>query len=308
MPGARRVSGWPELEPMAADLPTLARNREQMMAAARQAAIEVSALLEPDRWPEQDTAARIGRRLAAHLFHHASAAGRLGGLEANPGVDAAAWILDAARLVADAGDDPARTEQAAGVMRDAASTCRAAWRRQRSRPIELAELEAGGFVAQALIESLRRAVDAVTEIDDRPADTLEAAEEARVMIELAGEILSLAGALSLVDADLDNLAACMAAKLCARLPTPLYRGLLPAIAEVLDDAARRSLSEVTGLDPALAFQTLPDSEPEPEPLVDDEEAVGGIDSEPEAAAYQTPQPPPGAPPPTDSSVSLSKIR
>ena len=280
---------------MAADLPTLARNRELMMAVARQAADDVSALLEPDRWPEQDTAARIGRRLAAHLFHHASAAGRLGGLEANAGVDAAAWILDAARLVADAGEDPARTEEAAGVMRDAASTCRAAWRRQRSRPIELAELEAGGFVAQALIEALRRAVDAVTELDARPADTLEAAEESRLMVELGGEVLSLAGALSLVDADLDNLAACMAAKLCARLPTPLYRGLLPAIAEVLDDAARRCLSELTGVEPALAFQTLPETDLEPEAVAEDLSEVTG--SEMPVAADRTPELPPGAPPP-----------
>ncbi|TMF90528.1 MAG: hypothetical protein E6I08_02730 [Chloroflexi bacterium] len=288
MPGAYSVPGWPERGLMAGDLPTLARNREQLMAAAHRAAEEVAVLLEPDRWPEQDTAARIGRRLASDLFYHASAASRLGGLEADGGIDAAAWILDPARLIADATEDPGRTQQAVQVMRDAATTCRAAWRRQRSRPIELRELEAAGFVAQALIESLRRAVQAVSELDGRPADTLEAAEENRLMVELAGEVLSLAGALSLVDADLDNLATCMAAKLCARLPTPLYRGLLPAIAEVLDEVARRCVTELGGSEPELAFESLDglaDEEPageEPEELVD--------------AANLTPEPPPGAPP------------
>ncbi|HEX6351150.1 MAG TPA: serine/threonine-protein kinase, partial [Candidatus Dormibacteraeota bacterium] len=279
---------------MEADLPTLARNREQLMAAARRAAEEVAVLLEPDRWPEQDTAARIGRRLASDLFFHASVAGRLGGLETEAGIEAAAWILDPARLIADAGDEPRRTEQAVQVMRDGATTCRAAWRRQRSRPIELAELEAAGFVAQALIESLRRAVQAVSDLDGRPADTLEAAEETRLMVELGGEMLSLAAALSLVDADLDNLAVCLAAKLCARLPTPLYRGLLPAIAEVLDDVARRCLTEIGGEEPELAFESLDglEEEPEPEPAV----AEAAVAPEPPDAANVTPEPPPGAPP------------
>jgi len=285
MPGVLGASGWTEREPMEADLPTLARNREQLTTAARRAAEEVAVLLEPDRWPEQDTAARIARRLAADLFFHAAAAGRLGGVEPEPGLDAATWILDAARLIADAADEPRRTEQAIHVMRDAASTCRAAWRRQRSRPIELAEVEAGGFVAQALIESLRRAVDAVAELEDGRADTPDAAQESRFMVELAGEVLSLAGALSLVDADLDNLGVCMAAKLCARLPTPLYRGLLPAIAEVLDDVARRCLTEIGGSESELAFDSLGENEP------------ASAEPAPEDLAPMTPEPPPGAPPP-----------
>jgi hypothetical protein len=70
---------------MASDLPTLARNRERLLASGRMAAEEVAALLEPDRWPEEDTAARIGRRLAALLFFHAAEAGRLGNLDPNPG-------------------------------------------------------------------------------------------------------------------------------------------------------------------------------------------------------------------------------
>jgi predicted Ser/Thr protein kinase len=288
---------------MASDLPTLARNRERLLASGRMAAEEVAALLEPDRWPEEDTAARIGRRLAALLFFHAAEAGRLGNLDPNPGIDAAAWILDPARLVADAGTNRRRTEQAAEVMTEAAATCRAAWRRQRSRPVELSELEAGGFVAQALIESLRRAAGAVADLDNRPSDTLEAGEEARLMIELAGEVLSLAGALSLIDADLDDLAACMAAKLCARVPTPLYRGLLPPIAEVLDDVARRALAEVTGLQPVLPEVAIPEAvidtahELPVFPGAEYELEPPEPELEPLAAADRTPEPPPGAPPP-----------
>ena len=37
MPGAYSVPGWPERGLMAGDLPTLARNREQLMAAAHRA-------------------------------------------------------------------------------------------------------------------------------------------------------------------------------------------------------------------------------------------------------------------------------
>src|SRR5256885_17023471 len=44
VPGARSVSGWPELEPMASDMPALARNRERLLASGRMAAEEDAAL------------------------------------------------------------------------------------------------------------------------------------------------------------------------------------------------------------------------------------------------------------------------
>ncbi len=211
--------------------PGLLEQRSQLLADAGAAGREVAGLLDPDRWPDGAAAARIARRFVAALLQHAALVA-----DADPNADAgrgdrleaAAAILDRDRLAGYASASPERAERLAAVMRATATTCRSAWRRRRAKPLELADLEGAGFVAQALIEALRHTLDSIA-----ASPTLEAAH----LVEHAGDLLSTVAALSLLEHDTEGLAACAGARLCAQLPTPLYPGLLPAIAEMLEASA-----------------------------------------------------------------------
>ena len=229
-------------------MPNLQQQHARLLDDARAAGREVTALLDPDRWPDAPTAARVGRQLAARLLDHA---GLVASLQSNPDaaeradrLQAATWVLDREPLAARLAEEPERAERLAAVMRASASTCRSAWRRRRATPLELRDVEGGGFVSQALIEALRRSVDGLVEQSERLGAREDAADGER-MVARAGELLSTASALYLLGGDTDGLAACAAARLCAQLPTPLYPGLLPAIAESLETSAEDSTREGT---------------------------------------------------------------
>ncbi|HEX6547955.1 MAG TPA: protein kinase [Candidatus Dormibacteraeota bacterium] len=204
--------------------------RSLLVTEARTVAAEVEQLLDPDRWPDAGAAAQMARSLAAQLLQHAAELSDGG--EDGVRVDrllAASWMLDPARGAEQLGDDVARSQRLAGVMRASAATCRSAWRRRRSRGLQLAEIEGAGFVSQALIEAFRRSVSKLVE----EAET----SDPTPLVDLAGEILNTAAGLFLLERDSDALAQCAGARLCAQLATPLYPGLLPAIADRLETAA-----------------------------------------------------------------------
>jgi len=239
-------------------MPNLLQQHARLLDDARAASREVTALLDPDRWPDAPSAARIGRELAARLLDHA---GLIASFQSNPEaaeradrLQAATWILDKEPLAARVAEEPDRAARLAGVMRASASTCRSAWRRRRATPLELRDVEGGGFVSQALIEALRRSVDNLVEQSDSTGSREDAADS-QLMVGQAGELLSTASALYLLGSDAVGLAACAAARLCAQLPTPLYPGLLPAIAEALEAAAEDCARE--GAPSATWLEDLP---------------------------------------------------
>lgn len=241
----------------------LLQQRARLLEDARSAGRQVTSLLDPDRWPEAQTAAGLGRRLAARLLNHASMVESLvGGTSAERGdrLQAATFVLDREAVDERLVDDRARADRLATVMRSSASTCRSAWRRRRATPLELRDVEGGGFVSQALIEALRRSVDGLVEQAERDGSR-EDAEEAERMVGQAGELLSTASALYLLGGDAEGLAACAAARLCAQLPTPLYPGLLPTIAEVLEmsaeDCARERVPMAAWLEAEAPAATQP---------------------------------------------------
>ncbi len=220
----------------------LLEQHSQLVTEASTMAAEVAGLLDPDRWPDAGVAATLARHFVAALLHHAAlVADADPDGEAGRGdrLDAAAWMLDrglmAERLQAEP-TDKERADRMAGVMRATATTCRSAWRRRRSKPLELGEVEGGGFITQALIEALRRTLE-------ETATPQRGAEQANALVERAGDLLSAAAALYLLERDTDSLAACAAARLCAQLPTPLYPGLLPTIAEALEASAEECARE-----------------------------------------------------------------
>ncbi len=224
--------------------PRLSEQHSRLLAETRKVAREVGDLLDPDRWPDARIAARLARELTARLFHQAALVeAECGGSgDRTDRFEAAAWMLQhdlAGELLQ---SDPDRGERMATVMRAAAATCRSAWRRRRSRPLELGDVEGAGFISQALIEAMRRTVDQLV-LETEAAASGDGHADAQSLIERAGELLSTAAALFLVEADSEHLALCAAARLCAQLPTPLYPGLLPAIAEALEAAAEECSRE-----------------------------------------------------------------
>jgi predicted Ser/Thr protein kinase/energy-coupling factor transporter ATP-binding protein EcfA2 len=214
-----------------------------LVSEASTMAREVAGLLDPDRWPDAGVAARQARRYVAALLHHAAlVADADPDGEAGRGdrLDAAAWMLDRQLMVdrlQSEQSDKERADRMASVMRATATTCRSAWRRRRAKPLELGEVEGGGFITQALIEALRHTLDEIA------GDEYDAAEETNRVVVRAGDLLSAAAALYLLERDTESLAACAAARLCAQLPTPLYPGLLPTIAESLEASAEECARE-----------------------------------------------------------------
>ncbi len=260
---------------------SLLQQRARLLDDARQASVQVTALLDPDRWPDAQTAGAIGRGLAARLLLHAALVAEAEGGESGERADrlqAATWVLDREPMRTRITEDRARAERLATVMRGSASTCRSAWRRRRATPLELRDVEGGGFVSQALIEALRRSVDGLVELAERDGSSEQAGDSERLVAQ-AGELLSTASALYLLSSDSEGLGICAAARLCAQLPTPLYPGLLPAIAEALEmaaeDCARERVPMATWLenenDPAVAPTQVelpavnPDGLPTPAP-------------------------------------------
>jgi predicted Ser/Thr protein kinase len=201
--------------------------RSLLITEARTAAAEVDHLLDPERWPDAGAAAQLARAIAAQVLRHAALLAEDDPTRSDR-LLAAGWILapqPAGELTA---DDPDRAARLAGVMRASAATCRSAWRRRRSRPLQLSEVEGSGFVSQALIEAFRRSLSRLLVASDGEPEGL---------LDVAGEILNTAAGLFLLERDAAALAHCAGARLCAQLPTPLYPGLLPTIAESLEAAA-----------------------------------------------------------------------